>query len=199
MEDQSPGRHMSLELQRKAEIAKYERLYSCPDYGMGERRLSMAIKDLESLNIRGSLLDVGCGRGELMYAATWMDFGPVRGVEVVSSLLSERIRYGEATDLPFPKDSFDVVTMLDVLEHLIPGDERLAVLEAARVARQHLLCTANSRDSDLSDYFPGERAPLHINKRSTHEWDRLLRSWLPHARVIRLNSADNPARWRIDL
>jgi SAM-dependent methyltransferase len=40
---------------------------------------------------------------------------------------------GDACDLPFPDDSFDVVTMFDVLEH-IPDDHR-AAQEALRVTR----------------------------------------------------------------
>jgi SAM-dependent methyltransferase len=40
---------------------------------------------------------------------------------------------GDACDLPFPDDSFDIVTMFDVLEH-IPDDKRAAA-EARRVAK----------------------------------------------------------------
>jgi SAM-dependent methyltransferase len=44
-----------------------------------------------------------------------------------------RFVVGDATDLPFPDESFDVVTFFDVLEH-IPADTR-AVTEALRVLR----------------------------------------------------------------
>jgi GT2 family glycosyltransferase/SAM-dependent methyltransferase len=40
---------------------------------------------------------------------------------------------GDATDLPFPDESFDAVTMFDLLEHVI--DDRQAVREAFRVLR----------------------------------------------------------------
>ncbi len=44
-----------------------------------------------------------------------------------------RFVQGDATALPFPDDSFDVVTLLDVLEHI--PDDRAAAAEALRVTR----------------------------------------------------------------
>jgi len=181
---------------REAEFVKYARAYEATNYGMGENRKAYAVFDLRSLPIRGSYLDVGCGRGELLSLAPGLGFGPVFGTEVVPALLDEpRIRYAEAHCLPFADHSIDVVSLLDVLEHLVPGDDEAACREACRVARHHVLLTANCRESRN---HVGDR--LHINIRSYQEWDRLLREWCrgvvrriePHGRAM-------SARWRVDL
>lgn len=90
------------------------------------------------------VLDVGCGGG---YTCEYLDDlgAVVTGVEVNSDLVTaarahaeevgKDIRYvdGIAEALPFEDDSFDVVTCVDVLEHV--DDVELAVSEIARVLR----------------------------------------------------------------
>ena len=41
--------------------------------------------------------------------------------------------------LPFPNDSYDVVLLLDVIEHLYKEEARFALLEAERVARKRVI------------------------------------------------------------
>lgn len=83
------------------------------------------------------ILDVGCGTGLLMQEM--QQFGQVEGVD-----MSERaVAYcrerglnpvvGSADHLPFSDGSFDVVVMLDVLEHL--EDDSAGAREVNRVLR----------------------------------------------------------------
>lgn len=181
---------------RRREHEKYQRAYSLnPNYRMKRERMSDAVKDLSSIPMRGSYLDVSCGRGEMLDAALTLGFAPVMGTEIVPELIGGAVRYAEVHDLPFGDRSFDVVSMFDVIEHLLPGDDEAACAEMARVARRHILLTANNKPS-----FNKAGDDLHINKRPYEEWDVLFRNWFPGTVTwLRGNRHYVSAAWRIDL
>jgi SAM-dependent methyltransferase len=183
---------------RIAEHAKYHRAYALnPKYRMKAERMADAVADLTALPVRGSYLDVACGRGEMLDAARVIGFDPVMGTEIVRALIDgDRVVYGEAHALPFRPLQWSVVTMFDVIEHLVPGDDERACGELARVARNHVLITANNRPS-----FNKAGDDLHINKRPYDEWDVLFRQWFSGAVVtwIKGQRAYVSECWRIDL
>ena len=188
---------MDLETARRAEHAKYERAYALnPHYRMKDARRRDAAHDLAALPSRGSYLDVSCGRGDMLIEAENLGFNPVKGTEIVPALIHrERIIYAEAHALPFADKSFDVVTLFDVIEHLIPGDDGRACRELARVARKHILITANNRPS-----FNKAGDDLHINKRDYGHWNALFRTWFPGCVTwIKGNRHYVSEAWRIDL
>jgi SAM-dependent methyltransferase len=87
---------------------------------------------------RPRILDVGCGTGANLEMLT--RFGDAEGVDVSGEALTfcrdrglQNVRRGEAERLPFPDCSFDLVTALDVVEHL--DDDRSGLSEIARVLR----------------------------------------------------------------
>jgi ubiquinone/menaquinone biosynthesis C-methylase UbiE len=80
------------------------------------------------------ILDVGCGTGANLEMLS--QFGAAEGVDVSSEALSfcrerglENVKQGAAEALPFKDSSFDLVTGLDVVEHL---DNDLAGLKEMR-------------------------------------------------------------------
>jgi len=97
-----------------------------------------------------NLLDIGSGRGKFLWplldafpvlTVTAVDKDPRRVRDLTAVQLGgiERlsVRQADATSLPFADDTFDVMTMLEVLEHIptpVP-----ALSEAVRVARRFLL------------------------------------------------------------
>jgi SAM-dependent methyltransferase len=92
------------------------------------------------------ILDVGCGAGNMIHHLA--QYGRVKGIEVDPrpvKIAQERgydVRLGDATQtIPFPDASFDLVTALDVIEH-VDADENI-LREAFRVLRPngHLLIT----------------------------------------------------------
>lgn len=92
-----------------------------------------------------SLLDVGCGTGHFSF---WFhDLGfKVVGMDISTEMLkvarskikSEKIRFiqADACNLPFPDNSFDVVTLITVLEFL--SEPQKALCEAFRVSRERI-------------------------------------------------------------
>jgi SAM-dependent methyltransferase len=88
----------------------------------------------EGLTRRPRILDVGCGTGANLEMLA--NFGDAEGVDVSTEALSfckqrglQSVRLGEAEKLPYPDQTFDLVTGLDVVEHL---DDDLAGLREMR-------------------------------------------------------------------
>jgi len=181
---------------RQREYRKYDEAYRDLKYAMGLCRTRDAKRDLLDVPCRGTYLDVGCGRGEMIDYAKSIGFSAYFGTEVVNYLIDgHRVVYGEAHKLPLPERSIDVATLFDVIEHLVPGDDFLACQELRRVTRKHVLITANNRDSKLPD-----GTQLHINKRPYEEWDSLFREWFEGAKVAWLSGHHYVSEgWRIDL
>jgi ubiquinone/menaquinone biosynthesis C-methylase UbiE len=178
---------------RAAEHAKYERAYGMnARYRMKADRRALSAREIGRLD-RGSYLDVACGQGDMLADAERMGFGPVQGTEIVPALIGGKVVRAEVHALPFADKSFDVVSMFDAIEHLLPGDDYAACRELARVARRHVLITANNHPS-----FNKAGDDLHINKRPYHEWDRLFRCWF-RGKVSRLSWPLKSECWRVDL
>lgn len=85
------------------------------------------------------ILDVGCGTGANLEMLS--EFGEAAGVDVSTEALSfcearglRNVRQGEAEDLPYNDASFDLVTGLDVVEHL--DDDAAGLREMRRVLRR---------------------------------------------------------------
>ena len=108
---------------------------------VGRRRVLLQVLD-RYLGKNGSherrILDVGCGTGTMLtYLAS---YGQAQGVDIDEEAVGycrERgltdVRLGAAETLPFEDGSFDLVTALDVVEHL--DDDAAALREIRRVLR----------------------------------------------------------------
>jgi ubiquinone/menaquinone biosynthesis C-methylase UbiE len=156
-------------MDRQAELDKYARCYQDPAYKLGSARRSHIASELPRLP-KGSLLDVGTGRGEVLEIAEHLGFFPVQGTETVDYLCDgERVIKAVGHTLPFADKAFDCVTMFDVMEHLLPSDTELVCKELKRVARQVVLLTVCNRPSHYG------HDELHVNLRPSYEhWHKEL-------------------------
>ena len=108
---------------------------------VGRRRILLQVLDRyvgRGHKDQRRILDVGCGTGTMLtYLAS---YGKAQGVDVDEEAVGychERgladVRQGAAETLPFDDGSFDLVTALDVIEHL--DDDAVALREMRRVLR----------------------------------------------------------------
>jgi ubiquinone/menaquinone biosynthesis C-methylase UbiE len=118
------------------------------------------------------LLDIGSGRGAFLWPLLDAFPGlPVTAVDLLERRVAdiEAVRRGgvdqvsafqaDATALEFADDSFDVVTMLEVLEH-IPATAR-ALAEVCRVARRAVVLSVPSKpDNNLEHIHLFDQASL---------------------------------------
>lgn len=141
-----------------------------------------------------SILDVGCGRGELLRRsgvsfAVGVDLASrgmrhVAGPKAVASILA----------LPFADASFDLVLCAETLEHLDPAILEGAARELARVARRHVLVTTPWKE-DLLEWSArcprcGDIFHLHGHQSSLGPGD--IRRLFPRARGVTVRGS-----WRI--
>ena len=111
-----------------------------------------------------SLLDVGSGRG--VFLLPFLEEFPYvevtsvdileRRIELLSDISSGgvgrlRVLGADICDQPLPERSVDVVTMLEVLEH-IPDVSR-AIGAAVRIARKYVVVTVPSKEDDNPEHI----------------------------------------------
>ena len=97
---------------------------ACIVQGLGKKKLQ--------------ILDIGCGTGANLEMLS--EFGDAQGVDVSAEALSfcrmrglDQVRQGAAEHLPYEDAKFDLVTALDVVEHL--DDDLGGLREVRRVLR----------------------------------------------------------------
>ncbi len=132
-----------------------------------------------------SLLDVGSGRGTFLWplldalpavSVTSIDRDPRRATDLAAvargGIARLSAREMDVTRLGFEDESFDVVTALEILEHL--HDPRAGAQEVFRVARRAVIVSVPSKEDDNPDHhhlfddqslaalFDGPRKPRRI-------------------------------------
>lgn len=115
-------------------------------------------------------LDVGCGAGfTLQRLGRRREIGEVIGLEPSATALNHArwhgrpLVLGDARDLPFGDGQFDLVTSLDVWQHLPLGGDRRAAAELRRVLRPGGLalirvnCRGLAKPAESVDLYHRER------------------------------------------
>jgi len=170
---------------RKAEPVKdnqtiYSECYKDPKYAMGEQRfdrvraaIDEAIVHLRSEGISNPrLLDVGCGRAEILqWAAKRGGFSLIYGEEIVPDLCGEFDGYHveQIDSISESKFGGDIVVCSDVLEHIQPMETDAALVRLWNSAAYALIIHVA--------WFPTERVmqdgtveQLHINRMDAMQW-----------------------------
>jgi ubiquinone/menaquinone biosynthesis C-methylase UbiE len=111
-----------------------------------------------------SLLDVGSGRGTFLWPlldafphlpVTSIDKDPRRAADLEATsrggVARLTARSMDAETLSFPDGAFDVVTLLEVLEHMPHPDRALA--HAVRVARRFVVASVPSKEDDNPEHI----------------------------------------------
>ncbi len=128
------------------EKEEYRRLFELEErlwWFLGMRDISLTLlnrflpQPIEPL----AILDAGCGTGGMIRHLT--SYGSVVGVDLASDALAfarlrnpERLVQGSLLRLPFPAETFDLVSCFDVIYHQAVPDDDAALAEIARVLRK---------------------------------------------------------------
>jgi SAM-dependent methyltransferase len=131
------------------------------------------------------ILDIGCGKGYLLYELTQVVPGlQVNGIDIsvyaienAKPEIKSQLKVGTATDLSFDANSFDFVYSLNVFHNFPVFDLKAAVDEMRRVGKQnHYICVESYRNEQEKVnllYWQLTCASFY----STEEWKWLLRQW----------------------
>jgi SAM-dependent methyltransferase len=130
---------------------------------MGLPRVAKVLGMLKGI-APSELLDIGSGRGAFLWPLletfSWLPISALDMLDYrVADILAVRdggvnqlsAFHGDAAALPFDDDCFDVVTLLEVLEH-IPDTGR-AMAEACRVARRFVVLSVPSKPDDNPEHI----------------------------------------------
>jgi ubiquinone/menaquinone biosynthesis C-methylase UbiE len=121
------------------------------------RKVARAMIDHYGLKAGDRILDVGCGKGFLAYDftqelpgvdVTGLDISAY-AIEHAKEEIGDKLVIGDATKLPFPDQSFDLVVSLNTLHNLRPEQLVQALREIERVGRRHkFICVETYRNED---------------------------------------------------
>lgn len=182
----------------KAECAKVAKQYGF-DYWDGDRKYgyggyhydgrwrSVAQKLAEHYQLKAGqkVLDVGCGMAHLLYELLRVVPGlQVYGIDISEYALShakeeiqDRVQYGQAQDIPFDDDEFDLVISLTTLHNLKVFDLKKAIQEIERVSKGKSYIVVESFRNDQEEvnllYWQLTCASYY----SVEEWEWLYREW----------------------
>ena len=122
----------------------------------------------------GRLLDVGCATGDFLSEMHLQPGWQVVGIEpghpaaaYVSNEIGLDVVEGFLNNAPFAKQSFDAITMWDVLEHVY--DPRTVILQAANLLRAGGVLVVNHPNLDsidrrlFSELWLGYELPRHLH------------------------------------
>jgi len=135
----------------KDSSALYEKWLQCPAGRSMDEFIHKIIPGLLSPQKNDKILDIGCGTGNhlLLLNKLGLDISGVDAspwmIDIARRRLGNRceLKTGQAEDLPFSDNEFDIAFLINTLEFL--DDPLTALKEAGRVARKKVfICVINS-------------------------------------------------------
>ncbi len=152
----------------------YDRKYFC-QRDLLDLHLAETIKILMKKHNFKSLLDVGCGTGRLVKYLNEAGFkakgcdNSLRALEFAKKIAKNQVFFGSADKLPCPKNSFDMVIAISIIEHLTKEEAEEFIKEGKRVLKKGgLIFLVTPNYATPIRFFQGKKwfgyqDPTHIN------------------------------------
>lgn len=182
----------------KAQCAKVAKQYGY-DYWDGDRKYGyggyhydgrwkiVAEKIVKYYNLKSgqSVLDVGCGKAYLLYEILQLVPGLIiKGIDISEYALANAkeeikycLQYGEAQNIPFEDNSFDLVLSLTTLHNLKVFDLKKAIQEIERVSKKHSYIMVESFRNDIEEVNMLYWQLTCSSYYSIEEWEWLYQEW----------------------
>ena len=133
-----------------------------------------------------SVLDLGCGRGPYTYFWNWF-VNDIKGIDISewavnNSFIPDKISVGDITDELMFTSEWDLITAIDVLEHLDNEQLDKALKNMSKVGKKFLFSIPFIGDPNL------ELDNTHKQFRTKEEWSKLIESY-------RIKLEEVPSNW----
>ena len=99
---------------------------------------------LSKISLGSKILDVGTGDGRRVKDLISKGYDAM-GTEINTGWLNDKVVFGDINSLPFPDNSFDLVSNVDVLEHMT--DPIKGISELFRVTKNYVLVQVTGTDA----------------------------------------------------
>jgi cyclopropane fatty-acyl-phospholipid synthase-like methyltransferase len=167
-------------------VREQERLHLDPDYGSGSWRHAYLVAGILKVERCGSWLDYGCGKGTLL--ASLRQFC---NEEIIGANEWDPGRVGKRDEVVWLRKPFDLVTCIDVMEHIEPKSmndvmdhihavtSKLLFLDIALKFDKHRKLTDGRNSHQIVEEEPWWKAKF-IRKgfKIRQEWPSHLRAWV---------------------
>lgn len=164
-----------------------DRKYGYGGYRYDGRWFSVAQKIVDYYQLKSGqrVLDVGCGKAHLLYELTKVVPGlEISGIDISQYALEhakEEIRdslcYGQAQNIPFEDNSFDLVISLATLHNLKIFDLKKAIGEIGRVSKGKSYIMVESFRNDREEVNLLYWQLTCASYFSIEEWEWLYKQW----------------------
>jgi len=176
--------HRAIARQFDEEFFDGDRLYGYGGYSYHPRFWTETVKRFQEhyrLAEDASVLDVGCAKGFMLHdfkrvfpgmTVTGLDISEY-AIENAIEDMKPFVRVGNARDLPYADDSFDLVVCINTVHNLPLEECRQAIREIERVSKAHSFITVDAWRTERQRKSMGKWNLTALTYMSVGEWVRL--------------------------
>ena len=146
-------------------------------------RVVLDFKEYYNLSSESKILDIGCAKGFMLYDFARLIPGiTVRGIDIskyaienAKEEIKEFVQVGNAVDLPFEDNSFDLVISITTLHNLEKENLKKALQEIMRVTKKDAFITVDAYRNEEEKRRMEAWNLTALTVMHTKEWERFFK------------------------